>query len=31
MGSIKAFSKSTSDRLSRWIGQQTVRVINEKR
>ena len=30
MGSIKAFSKSTSDRLSRWAGEQTVRVINEK-
>jgi hypothetical protein len=30
MGSIKAFSKSTSDRLSRWVGEQTVRVINEK-
>lgn len=30
MGSIKAFSKSTSDRLSRWAAEQTVRVINEK-
>jgi hypothetical protein len=30
MGSIKAFSKSTSDRLSRWAGEQTVRDINEK-
>ncbi|MGB6221741.1 hypothetical protein [Haloferula sp.] len=30
MGSIKAFSKSTSDRLSRWVGEPTVRVINEK-
>lgn len=30
MGSIKVFSKSTSDRLSRWAGEQTVRDINEK-
>lgn len=30
MGSIKPFSKSTSDRLSRWAGEQTVRVINEE-
>ena len=30
MGSIKAFSKSTSDRLSRWAGEPTVRLINEK-
>lgn len=30
MGSIKAFSKSTSDRLARWASEQTVRVINEK-
>lgn len=30
MGSIKAFSKSTSDRLSRWASEQIVRVINEK-
>jgi hypothetical protein len=30
MGSIKAFSKSTSDRLSRWASEQTVRLINEK-
>ena len=30
MGSIKAFSKSTSDRLSRWASEATVRVINEK-
>ena len=30
MGSIKAFSKSTSDRLSHWASEQTVRVINEK-
>ena len=25
MGDIKTFSKSTSDRLSRWAGEQTVR------
>lgn len=30
MGAIKAFSKSTSDRLSRWISEQTLRDINEK-
>ena len=30
MGDIKTFSKSTSDRLSRWAGEQTVRTINEK-
>ncbi len=30
MGSIKVFSKSKSDRLSRWVGEQTVRDINEK-
>jgi hypothetical protein len=30
MGSIKTFSKSTSDRLSRWVGEQAVRDINEK-
>lgn len=30
MGSIKAFSKSTSARLFRWAGEQTVRVVNEK-
>ncbi len=30
MDSIKAFSKSTSDRLSRWVGEQAVRTINEK-
>lgn len=30
MGSIKAFSKSTCDRFSRWASEQTVRVINEK-
>lgn len=30
MGSIKAFSKSTSDRLSRWASEETVRDINEK-
>lgn len=30
MGSIKAFSKSTSDRLCRWVGEETVRIINQK-
>jgi hypothetical protein len=30
MGSIKAFSKSTSDRFSRWVSEQAMRVINEK-
>lgn len=30
MGSIKAFSKSTCDRLSRWASEQTVRDISEK-
>lgn len=30
MGSIKAFSKSTCDRFSRWASEKTVRVINEK-
>lgn len=30
MGSIKAFSKSTCDRFSRWASEQTVRNINEK-
>lgn len=30
MGSIKTFSKSTSDRFSRWASEQTVHVINEK-
>jgi hypothetical protein len=30
MGSIKVFSKSTSDRFSRWASEQTVRTINEK-
>ncbi len=30
MGSIKAFGKSTSDRFSRWAGEQTIRIINGK-
>lgn len=30
MGSIKAFSKSTCDRFSRWASEKSVRVINEK-
>ena len=30
MGSIKAFSKSTCDRFSRWASEKTLRVINEK-
>jgi len=30
MGAIKTFSKSTSDRLSRWVGEHTLREINEK-
>jgi len=30
MGSIKSFSKSTCDRLSRWASEQTVRDLNEK-
>lgn len=30
MGSIKTFSKSTSDRLSRWAGENTLNQINQK-
>jgi hypothetical protein len=30
MGSIKTFSKSTSDRFSRWIDEKTLHLINEK-
>jgi hypothetical protein len=30
MGSIKVFGKSTSDRFTRWAGERTIRIINEK-
>lgn len=30
MGSIKAFSKSTSDRFTRWASEETLAVINRK-